>query len=62
MTIDKAIEILEICSKGEPYQPGGDAIKAVQLGNEALKIVLKCRKETCSGASFPIPGETPEGG
>ncbi|GAI10565.1 unnamed protein product [marine sediment metagenome] len=39
------------------YQDERDAIKLLV---EAGKLVIKCRAETCSGATSLLPGETKE--
>lgn len=60
MKIEKAIEILEENIFNLKLPNDMYLEDAIRLGSEALKILLQCRKETCSGASFPIPGETKE--
>lgn len=58
MKIAKAIQILTICSQGEPYAPGCDAIAAIQLGIEALRRIKECCIWDEEAPREPLPGET----
>ncbi|MBA7546617.1 hypothetical protein ES705_39009 [subsurface metagenome] len=58
MTIDKAIEYLDIVLKAHPRLRPGDFGLAVQLGKEALKRVQLHRKDHFSSYPTLLPGET----
>lgn len=60
MNLEKAIEILTICSKGDPYHPAGDAIDAIKLGIENLKWRQLMKRDYGSWCGPPLPGETEE--
>lgn len=60
MKIEKAIGILTICAKGDPYHPAKDAIDAINLSIEALKRMKECRLADHMIAEDWLPGETTE--
>lgn len=60
MTIDKAIELLELYEHAVKFFPRGDFLKAIQLGIEALKLIRAWRKALPLDNPQLLPGETKE--
>ncbi len=60
MTIDEAIEILWEMKRQHKYTPIPGGQGALTLGIEALKVVVKWRKEHRDLGFLLLPGETEE--
>jgi hypothetical protein len=58
MTVDKALEYLDIVLKAHPRLRPGDFGLAVQLGKEALKRIQTQRAQYPEISSRLLPGET----
>ncbi len=60
MTLEKAIEILNLAHAGVISIQSKDYQDAVKLGIEAMKRVEDMRISPCTTADEILPGETPE--
>ncbi|MBA7570670.1 hypothetical protein ES708_12423 [subsurface metagenome] len=60
MTIDKAIEYLDVVLKAHPRLRPGDFGQAVKLGQEALKRVKAEESQFDLDLRNLLPGEDPE--
>jgi len=58
MTIDKAIEILELRIKSPFGRANPDTIDATKLGIEALKLIQNLRIGPANWTTLDLPGET----
>ncbi len=60
LTLDKAIEYLDIVLKTHPRLRPGDFGQAVKLGQEALKRLQFMRQNLVPFTQPPLPGEDPQ--
>ncbi len=57
MTLDKAIQYLDIVLNDHPHLRPADFGQAVKLGQEALKRIKESRTPESINPHLPIPGE-----
>ncbi|MBA7545126.1 hypothetical protein ES705_37489 [subsurface metagenome] len=60
MTLDKAIEILQVIRHTGHYQPTLDDVHALELGIEASKCFKELREVIRVPYTALLPGEEPE--
>ena len=60
MTLEKAIEILNLAHAGVISIQSKDYQDAVKLGTEALTRIKNCREHDAAFVELPLPGETKE--
>ena len=58
MTLDEAIKRLQVVKEGWPLSDSENYYKAVELGNEALKLIKEGRDRPVWQPFKLLPGET----